>query len=430
MNGPASEANVLSVSQLNNTVLDAINRDPRLNGLWVRGEISNLNHHSSGHIYFTLKDARAQVTCTFFKNANVRFRGPRLKEGDDVVVRGRPGLFSARGSYQFNVADLRPAGLGEIRQKIEELKRRLHLEGLFDPARKQALPRYPMTLGIATAPDGAAVHDIVRVARSRFASINILLAPCRVQGEGAARSIVQAIGLLNDPKLKVDVIIAGRGGGSFEDLLAFSDEAVVRAVAGSRVPIISAVGHEIDSGLSDLSADRAAATPSAAAEQAVPVMAAVLESIDDCALRLQLSLANRRQNEQNRLRRLFESRVYTQPRSMLDARAQLLDYLQKDLRTQLSARMHRAARRLEPTAALSMLFAARIAKLRGRFELLSERLRNYSPQATLDRGYALVRDSEGQVLRDAASIKAGEGLEIVVARGKLKAAVTEVFPSN
>lgn len=429
MNG-SGQPSVWTIAQLNDTVVQAIGRDPRLVSVWVRGEVSNLKFHSSGHAYFSLKDPRAQVNCTFFKSALARHRGPRLQEGDDVLARGRPSIFGQRGTYQFNVQEIRPAGLGEIRQRLEELKHRLHSEGLFAAARKRRLPAYPLTIGVATAPGGAAVQDIIRVARSRFQDINIIVVPCVVQGPAAAASIASAIALLNSPELQIDVIVAGRGGGSFEDLLPFSDEVVVRAFAASRLPIVSAVGHEIDTPICDFAADAAAPTPSAAAERAVPVMADVLAGLEDSALRLRVSLQNRRRYEAARLQRAIDSPVYGEPVTILQTRAQTLDVLSRELRTYLQNRLHLAHRRLEPSASLNVRFAGMLGRLRGRFELLAERLQNLSLRSTLERGFAIVRTGEGIILRAAEEASAGERLEVLLGRGSLWVAVQELRPDN
>ena len=415
-----------SIAQLNDTVIEAINRDQRLANVWVRGEISNLKFHSSGHAYFSMKDSRAQVNCTFFKSALARYRGATLQEGDDVLARGRPSLFAQRGTYQFNVQEVRPAGLGEIRQRLEELKHRLHAEGLFAAARKRRLPAYPLTIGVATAPGGAAVQDIIRVARSRFPEINIVVSPCIVQGPGAPRSIADAIALLNTPELRVDVILAGRGGGSFEDLLPFSDELVVRAFADSGLPIVSAVGHEIDTPICDYAADAAAPTPSAAAERAVPVMADVLGGIEESALRLRVALQNRRRYEAARLQRAIDSQVYREPAIILQQRAQAVDVLSRELRTYLQNRLHMAHRRLEPSAALSVRFAGLLGRLRGRFELFAERLNNLSLQSTLERGFAIVRDERGRIIRSAAETELGARLQVLLGRGSLWVSIAEL----
>ncbi len=418
--GSAVPDSVWSIGRLNEAVAQALARDPSLATVWVRGEVSNLKNHESGHCYFTLKDSGSQVSCTFFRTAVLRHRGQPLTEGADVLARGRPGIFSKRGTYQFNVQEVRPAGLGELRQQLDELKRRLYQEGLFASERKRPLPLVPFTLGVVTAPGGAAIQDIVRVARGRFPDLNILLAPCLVQGPDAVRSIAAGIQLLNDPTLNVDVIIAGRGGGSFEDLLPFSDERVVRAFAASRLPIVSAVGHEIDTPLCDYAADAAAATPSAAAERAVPVIADVVGALDEAALRLNVALHNRRRYEAARLRSMLGSEVYRNPASLLEPRFQAVDVLSRELRGYLQGRLHGARRQLEPSAVLQLRFSAILARLRGRFEVLTERLQHLSVQSALERGYAIVRDADGKIVRAASGVQPGDRLEVILGQGRLE----------
>ncbi|MEQ9363681.1 MAG: exodeoxyribonuclease VII large subunit, partial [Leptospirales bacterium] len=311
---------VWSVSRLNLSIRDKLQGDRALQGMWLEGEVFNVNYHTSGHVYFSLKDGQSAIRCTFFRGANQKFKHIRLTNGMQILAGGGVSVYAPRGEYQFNVSRVMLAGEGELRLKIEEVKRRLQGEGLFDVGRKKLLPELPVTVGIATAPTGAAIRDVLRTIDRRYPNMNILLAPCTVQGDSAAASIIEAIEALNRPEFEVDVIIAGRGGGSFEDLLAFNDEGVVRAYANSRVPIISAVGHEIDHPLCDLAADVYAPTPTGAAEIAVPIFEDLAEQIEDCGLRLKVALRNRYRNEKGRLERIFQSRVYTNPQSMLEDR--------------------------------------------------------------------------------------------------------------
>ncbi len=410
---------VWTPSRLNLTVRDRLQGDPGLQGIWIEGEVFNLNYHTSGHVYFSLKDAQSAVRCTFFRNANQRHKHIRLQNGMRILAAGGLSVYTPRGEYQFNVQRVMLAGEGELRLKIEELKKRLHAEGLFDPARKQALPFLPTTVGVATAPTGAAVRDIHRTLRRRFPNVNILLAPCVVQGDDASVSIVEAIEALNDPRFGVDVIIAGRGGGSFEDLLPFNDEAVVRAYANSRVPIVSAVGHEIDHPLSDLAADVYAPTPTGAAEMVVPVYEDLVETVDDCGLRLRVALHNRHRSERDRLNRIFTSRVYENPQSMFQERAQSLDILSRELRQALQARVARARSELQNSAGMSMLFERNLSRFARRFSIADERLQNFSPLGTLQRGFAVVRNAKKDVIRRAKDVRVGEELQVLLGEGEL-----------
>ncbi len=421
---------VFTVTRLNALVRDVLQSELHLQNIWMEGEISNLVNHTSGHIYFSLKDETSAINCTFFRGANQRMRDFKLANGLRVQVRGGISVYVPKGSYQFNVTQVLPAGEGLIRLQIEQLKRKLHAEGLFDPTRKKPLPAFPFTLGVATAPTGAAIQDIIRVARLRFPGLNILLAPCIVQGPEAPESIALAIQLLNRPELNVDVIIAGRGGGSFEDLLPFNQESVVRAFAASRVPIISAVGHEIDHPLTDLAADDYAATPSAAVEKAIPFMPDVAERIEECALRLRLSLVQTHQRGRQRLSRILQSRIHKTPASMFEVWQMQLDQMERSLALGIRSRIAQNARRFERFEHFGMLFSARLKKSEERFKVLEERLHNFSPLGTLKRGFALVRDSRKNVIRSYSAVRAGDELEVLLAEGRLRVNVRETLPPD
>ncbi|MDR0198761.1 MAG: exodeoxyribonuclease VII large subunit, partial [Methanomassiliicoccaceae archaeon] len=277
---------VISVSELNERARSVISADPSLNDVWVSGEISNLTKHTSGHYYFTLKDAKSEVRCTLFRGARNTLQF-EPSESMKVAAFGSVDMYVARGSYQFNVSTMRRSGIGDLYLALEELKRKLKAEGLFDEARKRTIPEYPLTVGVVTSPTGAAIQDIIKVAEKRFPA-NILLAPVLVQGDGAAASIAKGIELMNS--LDVDVLIVGRGGGSAEDLWAFNEEVVARAIAASRIPVISAVGHETDITVADMVADIRAPTPSAAAEMALPDMSSELRNIGNLMMRASGSL--------------------------------------------------------------------------------------------------------------------------------------------
>lgn len=428
-NQAREELDVWSVSRLNLTIRDKLQGDRSLQGMWLEGEVFNVNYHTSGHVYFSMKDGQSAISCTFFRGANQKFKHIRLTNGMQILAGGGVSVYAPRGNYQFNVSRIMLAGEGELRLKIEEVKRRLQAEGLFEHARKQALPELPVTVGIATAPTGAAIRDVLRTIERRFPSMNILLAPCTVQGDSAAASIVEAIEALNSPELEVDVIIAGRGGGSFEDLLAFNEESVVRAYANSRIPIISAVGHEIDHPLCDLAADVYAPTPTGAAEMAVPVFEDLAEQIEDCGLRLKVALRNRYRNEKARLERIFQSRVYTNPQSMLEERQLRLDYLSRELHQATQNRIVAASRILERFERLPMLYEKNLQQRANRFSLAEERLQNFSPLATLKRGYSVVRNQQRDVIRRATDVAAGDSLEVLLGTGSLKVVVEDVQES-
>jgi exodeoxyribonuclease VII large subunit len=337
-----------------------------------------------------------------------------------ILAKGGVTVYPPRGSYQFNVLQIVPAGEGALRLKIEQLKKKLQSEGLFSQEHKKPVPVLPLTLGVATAPTGAAIQDIIRVARSRFENINILLAPCLVQGDDAPSSIVEAIEALNDPLFEVDVIIAGRGGGSFEDLIAFNDEAVVRAYFNSRVPIVSAVGHEIDHPISDLAADAYAATPSAAVEMIVPVY-------DDYEHRLSHYLKNLIRREKERLIRILKSRVHLQPASFLDIPRQSLDIISKDLQKGMTNVIRNAREKFNAFQMLPILYRNRVFEFQKRFSIAEERLQNFSPLATLKRGYSVVREpSSKKVIRSSKDVHIGQPLEVLLSQGKIAVTVNEV----
>lgn len=424
------DLDVWSVSRLNLSIRDKLQGDRTLQGMWLEGEAFNVNYHTSGHVYFSMKDGQSAIRCTFFRGANQKFKHVRLSNGMQILAGGGVSVYAPRGEYQFNISRVMLAGEGELRLKIEEVKRRLEAEGLFETGRKQPLPELPVTVGIATAATGAAIRDVLRTIERRYPTMNVLLAPCTVQGETAAASIIEAIEALNTPEFEVDVIIAGRGGGSFEDLLAFNDEGVVRAYANSRVPIISAVGHEIDHPLSDLAADVYAPTPTGAAEMAVPVFEDLAEQIEDCSLRLKVALRNRYRNEKARLERIFQSRVYTNPQSMLEERSLRLDYLSRELRQATQTRLSSAGQRLQRFDAVPMLFEKNLRKFSNRFSLAEERLQNFSPLATLKRGYSVVRNAKKDVIRSADNTQAGDQLEVLLAEGSLQVQVEEVRLNN
>ncbi|MDR0778683.1 MAG: exodeoxyribonuclease VII large subunit, partial [Methanomassiliicoccaceae archaeon] len=272
---------VISVSEFNERAKAVLSSSTSLNDVWVSGEISNLTKHTSGHYYFTLKDQKSEIRCTLFRSARNSLQFEPA-ESMKVAAFGSAEIYTAKGSFQFNVTAMRRSGIGDMYLALEELKKKLRAEGLFDESRKRKIPKYPITVGVVTSPTGAVIHDIIRVAEKRF-PVNILLAPVLVQGEGAAASISNGIRLMNTQD--VDVMIVGRGGGSAEDLWAFNEEVVARAIISSRIPVISAVGHETDFTVADMVADVRAPTPSAAAEMALPDIPSELRNLDNIMIR-------------------------------------------------------------------------------------------------------------------------------------------------
>ena len=395
----------LTVSDLNEYVRRSLAGDPMLKDLKLRGEISNFKRHVSGHLYFSLKDEQARIQCVMFRQDASRLTFSPA-DGIRVELRGSVSLYTAAGSYQFYATGMSPDGLGALYQRFEELKRRLMAEGLFDAGRKRPLPLLPRQIGIVTARTGAVIHDIARVAGRRNPGVQLVLRPAQVQGAGAAEDIAQGIRDLSALP-EIDVLIIGRGGGSLEDLWAFNEEAVVRAIAACPVPVISAVGHETDVTLSDFAADVRAATPSAAAELAV--------------------------QERNQLNDQLLSLRARALKAAHDAAGQRRTSLAQ-AETRL-ARLHPIARlrELRNREALLMagLNAAAQARLKERSALLSQRLARLEalgPQAVLKRGYVIARDSRGNPVSHAADVP--ERLELLFQDGRAQVMTLSVEGGN
>ncbi|MCG0277625.1 MAG: exodeoxyribonuclease VII large subunit [Thermanaeromonas sp.] len=395
---------VLSVSEINLYIKELLDKDARLSNVWVTGEISNLKWHSSGHLYFSLKDRAAALRCVMFQG---RCRNLRLRpeNGKQVIARGYISVYERDGLYQLYVLDLYPAGMGLLEAALQELKKRLEKEGLFDPTRKRPLPKLPQRIGLVTSLNGAAWRDVVTVVRRRYPGMGIVLAPAAVQGETAVEEIVAAIENLNRWG-KVDVIIVGRGGGSAEELAAFNTEEVARAIYASRIPVITAVGHETDYTIADLVADRRAPTPSAAAEMAVPVRDELEREVLKLKERLDRSVLYRLQLMKEKLERLVRSRGLARPEQEIYSRQQYLDTLEQ---------------RLE--AAWSLLWQERLTKL----ELLTARLEAASPLTILRRGYAVCRNlPDGRIIQASSEVKPGDRVEVILRIGALQCLVEEV----
>jgi exodeoxyribonuclease VII large subunit len=400
---PAPRREVYTVSRLNREARMLL--EAGLPPLWIEGELSNFARPASGHWYFTLKDADAQVRCAMFRGANLRVRvAPR--DGMHVLVRARVSLYEARGEYQLLAEHLEEAGEGALRRRFEELKAKLAAEGLFDAALKRALPRLPRRVGVVTSPTGAAIRDILHVLARRFPAVPVLIYPVPVQGTGAAAAIAAAIRLASQRR-DADVLILARGGGSLEDLWAFNEEPVARAIRDSAVPVVSGVGHEIDVTIADFAADVRAPTPSGAAEIVVPDRAEWLRSLG--ATRERLARAWRRVGGQARERLAWLARrlELTHPRTRLAARAQRLD--------ELEARLGRALRRELAAAGARLAAAART-------------LNAVSPLATLERGYAIITRADGQVVCAARDVAPGDEVRARTAAGGFAATVTTVDP--
>lgn len=432
-----SEKTILTVSRLTALLRGVL--EENFEHLWVQGEVSNLSYPSSGHCYFTLKDAGAQLRCVMFKSAvrNLKFR---LTDGMALIVRGRVSVYDQRGEYQLICEYVEPAGIGALQAAFVQLKEKLASEGLFDDAHKVPLPHFPRTIGVITSPTGAAIHDVLNVLKRRFASLSVLLYPVRVQGEGAALEIARAIDEMNRLG-EADVLVVGRGGGSLEDLWAFNEEVVARAVYRSKIPVISAVGHETDWTICDFVADLRAPTPSAAAELVIASSAELRAQVSALSGRLQRALESQLAARDSRLASL--RRALHDPRTLLGHLAQRLDDLNGRLEMGLTMAMSRRRDRFERlraalrhndphgridslrqrVALLSMraehCMEQRLEALRQGFGDNAARLEVLSPLKTLARGYAIaVHDRDGAVITDAAVLAAGEQVRLKLYRGQ------------
>jgi exodeoxyribonuclease VII large subunit len=436
---------IYSVSVLNAEVRLLL--DTSLPSLWIQGEISNLARPASGHLYLSLKDDRAQVRCAMWRQ-RAQGLGFQPRNGQQILARAKVSLYEPRGDYQLIIEYMEEAGEGLLRQRLEELKGKLAAEGLFDEQHKRPIPTLPRRVGIITSPSGAAVRDVLKILGRRFPAVPALIYPVPVQGEGAAEKIARAIALANT-RAECDVLIVTRGGGSLEDLWAFNEEPVARAIFNSQIPVISAVGHEVDVTISDLVADLRAPTPSGAAEMAVPDSDSWGRHLNQQLQRL-ASLAGRKHQQlaetlgylSGRLRRRDPRQRLAQDSQRLDelelrARRAILARLSmggRDLRA-LVARLASAspARQLGQQSQRRQALQARLARAAGNqlerkgqaLASLARELNAISPLATLGRGYALVFDARGKLVIDVTGLKPGDAIRAQVANGQIHASVTD-----
>ena len=395
------EQRIFSVSEINQYIKRILDRDPLLGEVFVRGEISNYKLYPSGYHYFTLKDAEGAIRCVMYRGQSLRFRPT---DGMKVVAFGHISAFPRDGTYRLYCDTLSADGVGDLHVAFEQLKEKLDREGLFDPAHKKPLPRYPRRIAIITSSAGAAVHDMIRIIRRRYPIAEIVLLPVRVQGTEAPPEIVGAIRYANRWQV-ADLIITGRGGGSIEDLWAFNDERVARAIYQSDLPVISAVGHEPDVTIADYVADVRAATPSHAAEIAVPDQAELRARLLAARDTMARSEARRLQQLRRRLEELGRKRVLTDPMAFLQDKRLLLDYLQQKL-------LHAGT--------------ARLTAPRRRLSALSASLDALSPLKVLSRGYAMVTGGDGAVVRSARDIQIDDHLSVTLGDGAARCRVEEV----
>ena len=405
--GPASagaaDPRVLSVSELTGQIKDLLELSFPL--VWVCGEMCDLAQPRSGHCYLTLKDDRAQIPAVIWRSVSSRLKFD-LHDGLEVVCRGRLEVYGPRGKYQLIIEEIEPKGIGALELALRQLHERLAREGLFDPAKKRRLPRFVRRIAVVTSPTGAALRDFLEVLRRRWRVADVLVVPVRVQGEGAAAEIAAAIAQVNRLRLAIDCLVVTRGGGSLEDLWAFNEEAVVRAIRASRIPVVSGVGHEIDVTLSDLAADVRALTPSEAAERVAPSAEEIAGLLGQYAQRMTALLRSRLWTARNRLDALARHRVFRVP----------------------LARLHDVARRLDELEARSgRALPGRLQRARHRLESLAAQLESLSPLAVLSRGYSITRRvGDGHVIRQAGELAPGDEIATRFGQGHATSRVVRV----
>ena len=390
---------IYTVGQVNMYIKNMFTQDFMLNRIYVKGEVSNCKYHTSGHIYFSLKDESGTIACVMFagSRAGLSFR---MKEGQQVIVLGSISVYERDGKYQLYAREIVPDGAGLLYEKFEALKKELAEMGMFAPEYKQPIPKYVRTVGIVTAPTGAAVRDIINIAGRRNPYVQLILYPALVQGEGAAESIVKGIHALEAKQ--VDVIIVGRGGGSIEDLWAFNEEAVARAVFDCTVPVISAVGHETDTTITDYVADLRAPTPSAAAELAVYEYREVKETMLNCAQRMRRAVLIRADAQRARLKQMELRLKFAHPRQKLNEKRQYCVELEDRLRNLMDRRL--------------------IAE-KHRLALSAEKMKGLSPLEKLNQGFSFVQDENGRNIKSIRQVRQGERLTVYVTDGKIETEV-------
>lgn len=391
----------LSVSQLTRYIKRIFSFDNVLSNVYVVGEISNFKLHSSGHMYFTLKDSQSVIKCVMFRTQNKRLRF-KPEDGLKVVVRGYVSIYEAGGSYQLYPEYMEPDGLGNLYLAYEQLKQKLEKEGLFSPDRKKKLPFLPGSIAVITSPTGAVIQDIMNVLFRRYPNIILKIFPVMVQGEGAGRQIAKALDFINRFHA-AEVVILARGGGSLEDLWPFNEEVVARSIAASQIPVISAVGHETDFSISDFVADLRAPTPSAAAELVIPEKEMLVRKILDMRLRLKRALAGRIQRERQQLNQMMKSPALRHPMDKINQKKLDLELLKKSLENGIRKKHENE---------------------KGQLSVICGKLDVLSPLTVLSRGYSITRNMQQEVIKSVSQLKEGEQLEIILSDGTIRC-VTE-----
>ena len=394
---------IRSVGEITNLLKRLIEKEPEFQNVWVRGEVSNYSKSGAGHVYFTLKEDNHQISVAIFRsNANqIKFLP---KNGEEVIVQGQVSLYSARGQYQIIGRNVEPVGIGALQRAFEELKQRLSDEGLFDDIHKKRLPRFPKKIGVITSATGAAFQDICEQLRKRYPLAEVLLHPSLVQGDGAAQEIADALQVMNQ-RDDIDVLIVGRGGGSIEDLWAFNEELVARAIFASTIPVVSAVGHETDVTISDWVADHRAPTPSAAIEHIVPDQDELFAQLNGFDTWLHTTIQNQLNGQKTRIQELEMRLAPAQRKDAIYQLYQTVDTLDVACRSAIGRTLSDSENRLHT---------------------LAQRLDALSPLATLKRGYSVTRKTDGEILTDAEQVAVGDKIEVQLSRGHLTCSIEEI----
>ena len=401
------ENNILSITQINEYIRQQMDQDPLLTGVAVRGEISNYKLYPSGHHYFTLKDENAALRCVMFKGNAFRLKF-RPENGMKIIAFGKISVFPRDGAYQLYCTALKVDGIGDLHVAFEQLKKKLHAQGLFDPAHKKPIPKFPGVIGIVTSPAGAAVHDMIRILRKRYPLSKVRLIPVRVQGEEAPGEIAAAIYYANHYHL-ADVLIVGRGGGSIEDLWAFNEEVVAHAIYDSGIPVISAVGHEPDVTISDYVADLRAATPSNAAELAVPDQDVLRQNLDNITETMVSALRRQIQTGRVHLRAISTGSALRSPHAYIHARRNALELLRSKMLSGYSAKLNRSKQR---------------------FLMQTAKLDAMSPLKVLTRGYSVTKNPDGKVITSVTQAMPGDTISVTVCDGDISAIVCKEKEQN
>ncbi|MGG0483536.1 exodeoxyribonuclease VII large subunit [Priestia aryabhattai] len=442
-----SEVRYLTVTALTRYIKRKFDVDPHMQDVWIKGEISNFKRHSRGHMYFTLKDQNARIAAVMFAGHN-RQLNFQPEEGMNVLIRAEISVYEPSGNYQMYVKEMQPDGVGNLYLAYEQLKKKLEKEGLFDHARKRKLPKYPTTIGVITSPTGAAVRDIITTLKRRY-NANIIVMPALVQGVNAAPSIIKAIEEANRRK-EADVLIVGRGGGSIEELWAFNEESVARAIFTSTIPVISAVGHETDFTIADFVADLRAPTPTGAAELAVPHISEITERLTQRNIRLLRSMKEMLQSSSRRLERSQKSYAFRYPQKLVEQKEQQLDQLMERFyregrryiehkRTkyeQLTAALlrnhpeHQLTKAADRQQQLTKMLTKEMQQLLKQKQLLfataTSKLHTLSPLKTMERGYSLVYDKEKELIKSTKQVSKGDVVNVRLTDGQLQCEVSKI----